>query len=410
MLPWIRDMTDPTKSSPGILSDPPDTGPVPRPSRGGPGYGNEAIAPYFFLIIFGAALIAVGYVLLPFLGDMVIALVAVLLLTRHYKRLLRALGNRAVLASGLTVAVLVIVVAVPVTLVGSALLADIRRAAVTWGGPEAYVTLNDWTSENGRVARALTNFAQRTGLPISPEAIGDAVVEAARVLSQGLYKRANSFVSGVFQFALHGVITLFSIFYLLMQGEKLSNFLFRLSPLAGDEDQLFINKLGEVGRAILIGNGIGSSLQGLVAGLAWAVVGLPSPVLWGLVMAVAAFLPLVGVAAVVVPATFYLWFTGRHLVAVGFLIFCMGQSFLFEYGLKPRLMGSSMRMNSLLVFLSLLGGILGFGAPGILYGPLIMTLFLAIAQLYVTRYQQRIAVRLAASVPPEIRPSNPTGY
>jgi predicted PurR-regulated permease PerM len=404
------DMTEPSKSSPGIPSDPPDTGPVPRPSRGGPRYGNEAIAPYFFLIIFGAALIAVGYVLLPFLGDMVIALVAVLLLTRHYQRLLRALGNRAVLASGLTVAVLVIVVAVPVTLVGSALLADIRRAAVTWGGPEAYVTLNDWTSENGRVARALTNFAQRTGLPISPEAIGDAVVEAARVLSQGLYKRANSFVSGVFQFALHGVITLFSIFYLLMQGEKLSNFLFRLSPLAGDEDQLFINKLGEVGRAILIGNGIGSSLQGLVAGLAWAVVGLPSPVLWGLVMAVAAFLPLVGVAAVVVPATFYLWFTGRHLVAVGFLIFCMGQSFLFEYGLKPRLMGSSMRMNSLLVFLSLLGGILGFGAPGILYGPLIMTLFLAIAQLYVTRYQQRIAIRLAASVPPESRPNNPTGY
>jgi predicted PurR-regulated permease PerM len=404
------DMTEPSKSSPGIPSDPPDTGPVPRPSRGGPRYGNEAIAPYFFLIIFGAALIAVGYVLLPFLGDMVIALVAVLLLTRHYQRLLRALGNRAVLASGLTVAVLVIVVAVPVTLVGSALLADIRRAAVTWGGPEAYVTLNDWTSENGRVARALTNFAQRTGLPISPEAIGDAVVEAARVLSQGLYKRANSFVSGVFQFALHGVITLFSIFYLLIQGEKLSNFLFRLSPLAGDEDQLFINKLGEVGRAILIGNGIGSSLQGLVAGLAWAVVGLPSPVLWGLVMAVAAFLPLVGVAAVVVPATFYLWFTGRHLVAVGFLIFCMGQSFLFEYGLKPRLMGSSMRMNSLLVFLSLLGGILGFGAPGILYGPLIMTLFLAIAQLYVTRYQQRIAIRLAASVPPESRPNNPTGY
>ena len=393
-------MTEPESPS-GPPSDSPASGPVPRPSRSGPRYGNEAIAPYFFLIIFGAALIAVGYVLLPFLGDMVIALVAVLLLTRHYERLLRALGNRPVLASGLTVAVLVVVVAVPVALVGSALLADIRRAAVTWGGPEAYVTLNDWTSENGRVARALANFAQRTGLPISPEAIGDAVVDAARALSQGLYKRANSFVSGVFQFALHGVITLFSIFYLLIQGEKLRTYLFRLSPLAGDEDQLFLNKLGEVGRAILIGNGIGSSLQGLVAGIAWAVVGLPSPVLWGLVMAIAAFLPLVGVAAVVVPATFYLWFAGRHWVAVGFFLFCMGQSFLFEYGLKPRLMGSTMRMNSLLVFLSLLGGILGFGASGILYGPLIMTLFLALAQLYETRYQQRIATRLAVPVPAE---------
>jgi len=408
MLSWNSEMNEPESQS-GPPSNPLDSGPVQRPSRGGPRYGNEAIAPYFFLILFGAAMIAVGYVLLPFLGDMVIALVAVMLLARHYERLLRALGNRAVLASGLTVALLVVVVAIPVALIGSALLADIRRAAVTWGGPQAYATLNDWTSENGPVAHALANFAQRTGLPISPDAVGDAVVDAARNLSQGLYKRANSFVSGVLQFALHGVITLFSIFYLLMQGEKLRTFVFRLSPLAGDEDQLFINKLGEVGRGILIGNGIGSSLQGLVAGLAWAVVGLSSPVLWGVVMAVAAFLPLVGVAAVVVPATFYLWFAGRHGVAVGFFIFCMGQSFLFEYGLKPRLMGSTMRMNSLLVFLSLLGGILGFGAPGILYGPLIMTLFLALAQLYVTRYQQRIATRLAAPAPVESGFINPSG-
>ena len=58
-----------------------------------------------------------------------------------------------------------------------------------------------------------------------------------------------------------------------------------------------------------------------MAGIAWALVGLPSPVLWGLVMAVAAFLPLVGVDAVVVPATFYLWFAGRHMVAVGFFLF-----------------------------------------------------------------------------------------
>ncbi|HEX7597084.1 MAG TPA: AI-2E family transporter, partial [Polyangia bacterium] len=253
----------------------------------------------------------------------------------------------------------------------------------------------------------LTNFARRTGLPISPEAIQDGLVEAARSLSQSLYKRANAIFSGVLQLALHGVITLFSIFYLLINGQKLRTFIFRLSPLPGDEDQLFINKLGEVGRAILIGNGIGSSLQGLVAGVAWAVVGLPSPVLWGLVMAIAAFLPLVGVAAVVVPATVYLWIVGRHAVAVGFFIFCMGQSFVFEYGLKPRLMGSSMRMNSLLVFLSLLGGILGFGVPGILYGPLIMTLFLALARLYETRYQQRIARRLSVALPADGGPNDP---
>jgi predicted PurR-regulated permease PerM len=396
-------MTSPTPSSNSPI-DP--SGPGSPPGQD-PRFGNEAIAPYFFIVIFGAALFAVGYVLFPFFGDMVIALVAVLLLSRFYDRLNTALGNRPTLASLLTVVIVVIVGAIPLIFVVSALLSDIRAAAATWGGPDAYATLNDWTREDGRVARVLTRFAQRTGLPISPEAIQDAVVEAARSLSQGLYKRANSVVSGVLQLVLHGVITLFSIFYLLINGPKLRTYIFRLSPLPSDEDQLFINKLGEVGRAILIGNGIGSSLQGLVAGVAWSVVGLPSPVLWGVVMAVAAFLPLVGVAAVVLPATVYLWLVGRQAVAVGFLIFCMGQSFFFEYWLKPRLMGSSMRMNSLLVFLSLLGGILGFGAPGILYGPLIMTLFLALAQLYETRYQQRIARRLTVALPADGGPNDP---
>jgi predicted PurR-regulated permease PerM len=398
-------MPDPG-SSPSLPRLTPSSQPAPESSPRDTRYGNEAIAPYFFIIIFSAVLVAVGYVLLPFIGDMVMALLAVVLLSRSYEKLRDWLGNRAVLASLLTVLALVIVGAVPVILVSSALLSDIRSAAVTWGGPDAYASMNDWTSENGRVVRVLTDLAQRTGLPISPDAIQDVVVKAARDLSQVLYKRANAFFSGVVQLTLHGLITLFSIFYLLMNGPKLRAFMFRLSPLPDDEDQLFITKLGEVGRAILIGNGIGSSLQGLVAGLAWALVGLPSPVLWGLVMAVAAFLPLVGVAAVVLPATVYLWIMGRHAAAVIFCIFCMGQSFLFEYGLKPRLMGSSMRMNSLLVFVSLLGGILGFGAPGILYGPLIMTLFLALAQLYETRYQQRIARRLAYSGSMSIHPDD----
>ena len=195
------------------------------------------------------------------------------------------------------------------------------------------------------------------------------------------------------------VIILFSIFYLFIDGDKLRTFIYRLSPLKHDEDQIFLNKLGEVGRAILVGSGTSSALQGLVAGIAWVVVGLPSPVLWGILMAIAAFLPLVGIAAVVVPATIYLWIEGRPLAAVLFLVFCMGQSFFFEYGVKPRMMGSSMRMNNLLVFLSLLGGIMGFGVPGLIYGPLIMTLFLTLVQLYQTRYQQHIARRLSVTLP-----------
>jgi len=113
-------------------------------------------------------------VLLPFLGDMVIALVAVLLLSRHYERLLRALGNRPVFGiQELTVAVLMVVVAIPVSLVGSALLADIRHAAVTWAGPRGLrydqrLDQRAWPA----LARALTGVCPAHGsCPSRPTAV-----------------------------------------------------------------------------------------------------------------------------------------------------------------------------------------------------------------------------------------------
>jgi len=362
-------------------------------------FGNEIIAPYFFVVLFVVAFFAVGYVLLPFFGDMIIAFLFVILLTPLHARLTRLLGGRQVLASGLMVAALVAVGAVPIFLIASALLRDISEAAVTWGSAGRSLALRAIAGRNGVIMSGITNIAGRLGITLAPEWVEQALLDTGRSLTQYLATRANAFLSSILSTTLHVVITLFSIFYLFINGDSLRTFIYKLSPLKHDEDQIFINKLGEVGRAILVGSGTSSLLQGMVASIAWVVVGLPSPVLWGILMAVAAFLPLVGIAAVVLPATIYLWIEGRPLAAMLFMVFCMGQSFLFEYGLKPRLMGSSMRMNSLLVFLSLLGGIMGFGVAGLVYGPLIMTLFLTVVQLYQTRYQQHIARRLSVALP-----------
>jgi predicted PurR-regulated permease PerM len=323
----------------------------------------------------------------------------VILLTPLYERLKRLLGQREVLASGLMVAALVAVGSVPIFLVASALLKDISEAATTWSTAGRSLALRTIAGRNGVIMRGISNIAGRFGISLAPEWVERALLDTGRSLTQYLAARANAFLSSILSTTLHVIITLFSIFYLFIHGDKLRAFIYRLSPLKDDEDQIFMNKLGEVGRAILVGSGTSSLLQGLVAGIAWVVVGLPSPVLWGILMAVAAFLPLVGIAAVVLPATIYLWIEGRPLAAVLFMIFCMGESFFFEYGIKPRIMGSSMSMNSLLVFLSLLGGIIGFGVPGLVYGPLIMTLFLTLVQLYQTRYQQHIARRLSATLP-----------
>jgi predicted PurR-regulated permease PerM len=99
---------------------------------------------------------------------------------------------------------------------------------------------------------------------------------------------------------------------------------------------------------------------------------------------------LVGVSVVVIPATIYLIIT-KHFVAAGiFFAFNMVQAILVENVIKTRLIGSHMKMHNLLIFLAIIGGLSIFGILGILYGPLVVALFLALAELYHARYKTRL--------------------
>jgi len=154
------------------------------------------------------------------------------------------------------------------------------------------------------------------------------VVEVARRSEPGLYKRRQTrswpAVYGV-RASMESSPLFLDLLPAHSREKKLRTYLFRLSPLAGDETAT--QTLLVEWTAIMIGNGYRAArLQGLVAGLAWGRGwDCPfQPVLWGLVMAVAPFFPWWAWRAVVVPRElFYLWFAGRHAVAVGFFIFCM---------------------------------------------------------------------------------------
>ena len=156
---------------------------------------------------------------------------------------------------------------------------------------------------------------------------------------------------------------------------------------------MFVRTFFSVSRGILVGNGIGSALQGVLGGIAMVAVGLPSPVIWASVMTLMAFLPLVGISIVVIPLTVYLWTTGAQHEALGFFAFCTVQGLFIENVVKARLIGQQTRMHDVLVFLSILGGIASFGILGLLYGPLIATAFLSLNELYREKYRTAFANR-----------------
>jgi predicted PurR-regulated permease PerM len=109
--------------------------------------------------------------------------------------------------------------------------------------------------------------------------------------------------------------------------------------------------------------------------------------------------PMVGTNVVIVPATLYLFYTGRWLAALVFFLVANVQGVLIDNFLTPRLVGTRMRMHNLLIFLALLGGISSFGVGGLVYGPLLAALVLTLVDLYERVYRLRLFSGRRSMVP-----------
>jgi predicted PurR-regulated permease PerM len=209
-----------------------------------------------------------------------------------------------------------------------------------------------------------------------------------------LYSQIQAVLSNVLSVVFHFLIMILMLFYLFIDGPRLKRWLFFLSPLPPEEEELIATQFKNVGRATLFGNGVGSLVQGIITGAAMAVAGLPSPVLWGTVASIFAFLPLVGIGIITIPSTIYLIAIERYWAAAIFFGFCTSTSLIAENVLKTKLIGDQMKMHNLLIFLSILGGIASFGIIGILYGPLLVMLFLTVVELYQRNYKHRLSAVL----------------
>jgi predicted PurR-regulated permease PerM len=180
------------------------------------------------------------------------------------------------------------------------------------------------------------------------------------------------------------------IFYLFIDQQRLLAFIVNLSPLPDAQDQKLFQKFKDMAGAILIGNGLSGLIQGFAGGTVFALFGLASPFLWGVIMCLLAFLPIVGIGVVFLPAALFLFLKGRIAAGLFFVVFYLVLSGGIEYLIKPKIVGKRVQMHTLLVFLSIIGGLKLFGILGIIFGPLIMTGFLTLTDIYRASYQNLV--------------------
>ena len=177
--------------------------------------------------------------------------------------------------------------------------------------------------------------------------------------------------------------TLLSLYYLFKDGSHLFRKLKEIIPLQTRERNLLIQRFEDMIYATIYGGILIALIQGVLGGLSFWILGLPSPIFWGSAMALFSFIPIGGTALIWAPAAVILLIGGDVLkgillLGIGILVISMVDNIL-----KPFFISTRTRIHPLLLFFAVLGGIQAFGLIGLIAGPLIATLFLTLIEIYV---------------------------
>ena len=237
-------------------------------------------------------------------------------------------------------------------------------------------------------SQRIRKVGKLANIELNAETLEKLATSVGKSVGLFLSKQLRSFASNILSFLIHFFLMILTIYYIFRDGERLKNYISALLPFPVAQQELVANKFREMGRAVIIGNGLSGIVQGILGGFGFYFFGLGSPFLWGTVVAFMAFLPIIGSSVVFIPATIILFIQGKTGLAVGYLIYNACYSSIIEYVAKPRLIGKGMHMNPLLVFIGILGGLKLFGILGVVYGPLIMTIFLTLAEIYRLEYKE----------------------
>jgi predicted PurR-regulated permease PerM len=205
------------------------------------------------------------------------------------------------------------------------------------------------------------------------------VVQQAKRLLELLASRGGRLVLGAFGFLLDVALVLFLLFFFLRDGAETVARLDHAVPLPVERKKALTSRLASVTRAVVLGTLATAIVQGTLVGIAFAVVGFPSPVVFGLIAAAASLLPIGGTAFVWAPGAVVLAAQGRWPWAVGLALYgLLVVGVLVNDVLKPRLISGHAQIETLPVFFGVLGGLAAFGLIGAIMGPVIIALAIAV--------------------------------
>ena len=351
-----------------------------NPKMERPNLSGTTLRTAFVLLLLTGTSILFFAVVWPFFTPLLVGAILASLCHPLYRALTRLLGGRPSLGALLTLLIVFLLVAGPLSaflgvVVGQAV--NVSNDAIPWvrqnfGVATAFNT-HDWL-----VARfpSLAQYVpEQTQIM---ESVGNAAKAAGAFLVSGV----SAMTAGTAVFLLDLFVMFYAMFFFLRDGEKLIEKVFHYAPLNHRDEARLLQRFTSVTRATIKGTLVIGIIQGTLAGLGFWVAGIDGAAFWGTLMTILSVVPGIGSALIWVPGVAYLYLTGHAFAATLLLVWCGAVVGTIDNMLRPRLVGKDAKIPDLLILVGTLGGLFFFGPIGFIVGPIVCGLFLTVLDIY----------------------------
>ena len=326
-------------------------------------------------MVSAVALIAVG---LPLWRPLLLAAVLAGTLSQLHERLVAALGRRRSLSAMMIVVGVVLIVLAPLAFVAVVVVKEALSALafVTHTLKEqGFAGLVAWLPEGlARQVNEMIARETRTQRDLASELANWPRVREALGALAGV-------VGSTTHLALMAVLMLVALFFLLRDGPILIGWAESTPAMPPGRVRSLLLELRDVSKSVVGAQAASGLAQAVVATIGYAVAGVPSPVVFGVLSLAASFIPVGGVSLVGLPLAGLLWLRGHPGWAIFLALWTILVTGLIDNVIRPLVVRGGTKLNGGLVFFALLGGLLAFGLIGIVVGPLSLSLFLSVGAI-----------------------------
>ncbi len=328
----------------------------------------------YFLVLFALIILFLLYIFRFYIWIFLYSLIFYVTLRPLHEKIL-SLVKKRIISSSVIIILLLGVVIIPVLF----MLVMLSEQAFELYNTLHFTFTNELLRDLGNhplVEKGLSFFG------IDKADFVERIVVYIKSTSMTLFESITSIISFPIKFAINFFMMVLILFFLFKDAYNVEGAVYRVLPLPKELEMDVVERLKEVIYVLMMGNLLIMCLQGFMVGVGLYIAGNSMPLLWGTVAAILSLIPVIGTTLIWLPASLYLYYMGSTGMAVFIACWCLFWYLFLENLVKPKAFGKKLSFHPLLFFFLLLGSIQAFNLPGVIIGPILLSLYYSFWEIY----------------------------